>query len=351
MSTEPILRTVGLEKHYRKSSGLLSGLLGSATYIKAVDGVDIEIQPNEVYGLVGESGSGKSTIGETVIRLSEPTDGELYYKGESVLDYSRAELRQFRKNAQIIFQDPYGSVNPKKSVLQIVSEPLKNFGVSENDTERRVTEMLHDVGLRPPEDFLYSYPNQLSGGQRQRVNIARALVLEPDLLIADEPMSMLDVSIQSGIMKILDRLQDDLDFAMLYISHDLSVVRMIADRIGVLYRGKIVETGSDEQVIRDPKHPYTRALMQSLPDLSRKRERVILDTVDDDEEHPSGCAFHPRCPERMDVCAEAVPALDEAADRRVRCYLYHDRTADGASADVPADADAGDWERRSTEAD
>ena len=351
MSTEPILRTVGLKKYYRESSGLLSGLFGSPTYIKAVDGVDIEIHPNEVYGLVGESGSGKSTVGETVIRLSEPTDGEIYYKGENVRDYSRSELRQFRKNAQIIFQDPYGSVNPKKSVLQIVSEPLRNFGVSEGDTERRVAEMLHDVGLRPPEDFLYAYPNQLSGGQRQRVNIARALVLEPDLLIADEPMSMLDVSIQSGIMKILDRLQDELDFAMLYISHDLSVVRMIADRIGVLYKGEIVETGSDEQVIRDPKHPYTRALMQSLPDLSRKRERVILDTADEGEERPSGCKFHPRCPERMDVCSEAVPALDEAADRRVRCYLYHDRAPDGGSVDDPADADAGDWDRQSTEAD
>jgi peptide/nickel transport system ATP-binding protein len=340
MAAEPVLRTDGLEKYYEESAGLVSSLLGSKTYIRAVDGVDIEIYPNEVYGLVGESGSGKSTIGEVVIRLEEPTGGRIYYKGEDVGEYSRSELRQFRKHAQIIFQDPYGSVNPKKTVLQTVAEPLKNFGVAEGEVETRVTEMLHDVGLRPPRDFLYSYPNQLSGGQRQRVNIARALVLEPDLLIADEPMSMLDVSIQSGIMKILNRLQDELGFAMLYISHDLSVVRMIADRIGVLYRGKVVESGAAEQVMRDPKHPYTRALMDSLPDLSRRRERVILDTDADDDadRQPTGCGFYPRCPDRMDVCAEAVPALAEAADRQVRCYLHHDRTADGERVDVDGDA-------------
>jgi len=334
MGTEPILRADDLEKYYPQSSGLVSSLLCRETYIKAVDGVDFAIEPGEVFGLVGESGSGKSTIGETVLRLEEPTAGSVYFNGENVLEYSRQELRQFRRNAQIIFQDPYGSINPKKTVLQTIAEPLKNFETMDGDFETRVAEMLHDVGLRPPEEFLDSYPNQLSGGQRQRVNIARAVILEPDLLVADEPMSMLDVSIQSGIMKILERLQEKLDFAMLYISHDLSVVRLIADRVGVLYRGKIVETGSAEQVIRDPRHPYTQALMRSLPDLSRRRERVLLEEADvEDSERPAGCSFHPRCPDRMNVCPKAVPALAEADDRPVRCYLYHERTEAGGTVD------------------
>lgn len=337
MNSEAVLETENLRKYYQQSSGLISSLFGNETYIRAVDGVDIEVFPGEVYGLVGESGSGKSTIGETVLRLGEPTGGSVYFKGENVLEYSRKELRQFRKNAQIIFQDPYGSINPKKTVYQTVAEPLKNFGGSEEEIEPQITDILHDVGLRPPEDFLSSYPNQLSGGQRQRVNIARALVLEPDLLVADEPMSMLDVSIQSGIMKILNRLQNEIDFAMLYISHDLSVVRMIADRIGVLYKGKIVETGTAEQVVRDPQHPYTQALMRSLPDLSRRRERVLLGKADDEEDdRPTGCNFHPRCPDRMEVCSEAVPALAEADDRSVRCYLHHNRTESGETVDGDA---------------
>lgn len=337
MTTEPILEISGLQKYYQESSGFLSSLFGGESYIRAVDGVDLEIMPGEVYGLVGESGSGKSTIGETVLRLEEPTGGSITFKGENVGDYSRKELREFRQDAQIVFQDPYGSVNPKKTVFKTVAEPLKNFGVTEEDVESRVAEMLHDVGLRPPEDFLHAYPDHLSGGQRQRVNIARALVLEPDLLVADEPMSMLDVSIQSGIMKILRRLQDELDFAMLYISHDLSVVRLIADRVGVLYRGKLVESGTAEQVIRDPQHPYTQALMSSLPDLSKKRERVLLEESMDgqpEDGEVTGCNFHPRCPNREEICSQEEPALCEAGDRPVRCYLHHNQAEDGRTVDV-----------------
>lgn len=326
MSDNVILETKGLKKYYEDSAGLLDSLLGKKNRIKAVDNVDLRIEQGEVYGLVGESGSGKSTLGETVIHLEEPTDGEIYFDGENILEFDRRELHEFRQKAQIIFQDPYGSLNPKKTVLQSVSEPLKNYDYETADAEDRVRELLFEVGLRPPEEFLQTYPAQLSGGQLQRVNIARALVLEPDLLIADEPMSMLDVSIQAGILKILEDLQNKLDFTILFISHNLALTRLVADKIGVMYSGKIVEEGDVEEIMKRPKHPYTQALMRSLPDLSTERERVLLTSSadDTDQRQVSGCNFHPLCPEKMDICENAEPGLAEAEGRNVRCYLYHD---------------------------
>jgi len=357
----PVIRTRGLKKHYNKSSGLFVGLLGEEEVIRAVDGVDIDIYPNEVLGVVGESGSGKSTLGETILRLEEPTSGKIYFKGQDITEFSSERVREFRQDAQIIFQDPYGSLNPKKTIRQIVAEPLKNFDVEsdfEAMTDRRDrgissyrdrptdgTEtveayevdggvVLHDVGLRPPDEFLAIYPDQLSGGQRQRVAIARALVLEPDLLIADEPMSMLDVSIQSQIIQILTDLQDKLQYALMYISHDLSVVSLLADRIAVMYRGKVVETGDADALTRDSKHPYTRALIRSLPDLTTRRERVLFDTFTEEASEVDGCSFHPRCPERMEMCQRAVPGLQAAEEREVRCYLYHDTAEDGSTVET-----------------
>lgn len=330
----PVLETQGLRNYYPASSGLLSRLRGDQRYIRAVDDVDLTLHRGEVFGIIGESGSGKSTLVETVLRLEEPTAGDIRFNGTSVTEFSSRELRRFRENAQIIFQDPYESLNPQKTVFQAVAEPLRNFRDFDHEGLREaVARMLHDVGLRPPEIYIDVYPEQLSGGQRQRVNIARAVVLEPDLLVADEPVSMLDVSLQAGILKMLNRLQTNLGFSMLYVSHNLPVVRLVADQIGVMYRGKLVEVGDARDVIEDPKHPYTRALVNSLPMLSSGRERVRLpsrETVDD-AEIPEGCRFHPRCPDAMPRCSKQVPALTRVDDRAVACFLHHDAIEDGSS--------------------
>lgn len=327
----PVLEIRGLRKYYPASTGLLSRLRGDQRYIRAVDDVDLTLHRGEVFGIIGESGSGKSTLVETVLRLEEPTAGDIRFNGRSVTQFSGRELRQFRENAQIIFQDPYESLNPQKTVFQAVSEPLRNFrDLGYEGLRDAVSRMLHDVGLRPPDIYIDVYPDQLSGGQRQRVNIARAVILEPDLLVADEPVSMLDVSLQAGILKMLYNLQNTLGFSMLYVSHNLPVVRLVADHIGVMYRGRLVEVGDGVDVMEDPKHPYTRALVDSLPMLSSERERVDLPSSQtvDDTELPNGCRFHPRCPDAMPHCSEQVPALARVDDRLAACFLHHDITED-----------------------
>lgn len=323
----PVLEVEGLKKYYAAESSFINRLLGRHDHIKAVDNVYLSIEEGEVFGIIGESGSGKSTLVETILRLEDPTEGSVRYGEDDVTEFSRGELRNMREHAQIIFQDPYETLNPRKTVFQIISEPLRNFGTRDRDVLRdRVSEMLHDVGLRPADAYIDLYPTQLSGGERQRVSIARALILEPKLLIADEPLSMLDVSLQSGIMRMLDRLQDKIGFSMLYVSHNLAVVRLVADRIGVMYRGKIVEQGDAEEIIRDPKHPYTQALVSSIPDLTGERERVLLPPQEDDGQDVKGCRFHPRCSEAMPECRQSVPALVDIDDRHVACYLYHDQS-------------------------
>ena len=325
---ETVLTVEDLRKYYPASTGLLQRILGEQRYIKAVDDVSLTLGEGEVVGIIGESGSGKSTLVETILRLEEPTDGTIRFDGADLTAASRSELRRTRENAQIIFQDPYDTLNPQKTVFQAVAEPLRNFRDLQYEELREiVADTLYEVGLRPAENYIDTYPGQLSGGQRQRVNIARSVVLEPSLLIADEPVSMLDVSLQAGIIKMLDRLKRELGFSMLYVSHNLPVVRLVADRIGVMYRGRLVEVGTAKGLIEDPKHPYTQALVSSLPSLSGERERVELpDPEGDDDELPSGCRFRDRCPEAMPECAEASPAMAAVDDRRVACFLHHDET-------------------------
>lgn len=327
-SDQPILTTNGLEKYYDTSDSLLDRILNAGTQIKAVDGVDISIKRGQTYGLVGESGSGKSTLGETILNLQEATGGTIRFDGEYISEFSSNDIKEFRRNAQIILQDPYESLNPRQTIFQIVSEPLRNyFDYPKSELETQVAEVLTDVGLRPAESFFEKYPDQLSGGQRQRINIARAVVLKPDFLVADEPLSMLDVSVQGGLIKLLDTLKAEYDFALLYISHNLTVVKMISDMIGVMYRGRIVEEGETDSLIKSPKHPYTKALTDSIPDLGGERSRVRLPTDEtDDDEEISGCQFHPRCPKKMDVCETGTPALERVGDGQVACYLHHSET-------------------------
>lgn len=327
LSGETVLRVDNLRKYYSTSTGLFSSMFGEEKYIKAVDDVSFTLADQEVLGIIGESGSGKSTLIETILRLEEQTSGSIQFNGQELTEFSSKELRRFRENAQIIFQDPYESLNPRKSVFQSVSEPLRNFqNLRHDELREEVLEILHKVGLRPADTYIDSYPGQLSGGQRQRVNIARSIVLEPDLLVADEPVSMLDVSLQAGIIKMLRRLQRDIGFSMLYVSHNIPVVRLVADRTGVMYRGRLVELGAAADIVENPMHPYTDALVSSMPMLSEERTRVTLaDRGDgDDADLPSGCRFHPRCPEEMADCSERTPALETVEGRYVACYLHHD---------------------------
>lgn len=323
---DTVLQVENLRKYYSASTGLFSSLFGKQKYIKAVDDVSFTLGDREVLGIIGESGSGKSTLVETILRLEDQTAGSIRFNGQELTEFSSKELRQFRENAQIIFQDPYETLNPRKTVFQSVSEPLRNFrDLRHEELREKVSETLHNVGLRPPEIYIDSYPGQLSGGQRQRVNIARAIVLEPDLLVADEPVSMLDVSLQAGIIKMLGRLQEEIGFSMLYVSHNIPVVQLVADQIGVMYRGRLVEMGAAETLVEDPKHPYTDALVSSIPVLNEERTRVILEESEstEDAELPSGCRFHPRCPKAMPECSERTPALTNAEGRDVACFLHH----------------------------
>ncbi len=319
--TAPLLEIDNVYKHFPVTGGVFLRQVGS---VKAVEGVSLDIKEGETLGLVGESGCGKSTLGRIILRLEEPTSGDVLYRGESILSFSRARMRELRKEMQIIFQDPFSSLNPRKNVAHIVGEPLYIHGMkNRKKREARVLELLEVVGLK--REHMRRYPHQFSGGQRQRIGVARALALNPKLIICDEAVSALDVSIQAQVINLLQDLQEEFHLTYLFISHDLSVVEHISDRVAVMYLGQIVELADSDELYQTPLHPYTQALLSAapIPDPTRKGKRVVLaGDVPNPINPPSGCRFHTRCAYAKELCRQEQPYLTEIQQNHFAACFY-----------------------------
>jgi oligopeptide transport system ATP-binding protein len=311
-SAEPLLEVRALKTYFPITAGVLQR---TVAHVRAVDGVDLSIRQGETLGLVGESGCGKSTLGRSILRLVEPTAGEVVFKGRELTQVSSGEMRRMRREMAMIFQDPFASLDPRQTVGEIVGEPLDIHSLYTGRRQRqdRIQELLHVVGLNP--NFANRYPHEFSGGQRQRIGIARALAVDPSFIVCDEPISALDVSIQAQIINLLERLQDQFNLTYLFIAHDLSVVKHISDRIAVMYLGKIVEVSGANELYRRPKHPYTASLLSAIPipdpKVERERRRIILKgDVPSPVNPPSGCRFRTRCFKAQERCAQEEPPLD-----------------------------------------
>ena len=320
--SDTLLRVEDLKIYYPVAG---SGF-GKKEFVKAVDGVTFEVKKGEVFGIVGESGCGKSTLGRGVCKLENLTSGHVYLDGEDITEYNDRRMRSVRKKVQMVFQDPYASLNPRMSVFDIIAEPLLVHHLYQDkaDLEKKVLDLLHRVGL---DDYHANrYPHEFSGGQRQRIGIARALAVEPSLIIADEPVSALDVSIQAQVLNLLNELKHDLDLTYIFVAHDLSVVEYISDRVGVMYLGNFVEVGEKEKIYSNPMHPYTQALLSAVPvpDPTAKRERILLEgSIPSAHKPPTGCKCHTRCPKCMECCKTQAPERYEVDDGHyVYCHLY-----------------------------
>ena len=326
--SDVVLETRNLKKWFTVRAGFLSSLLSekSDSYIRAVDGVDLEIKQGEIFGIAGESGCGKTTIARLIMRLESITEGEIWFEGEKISAMNEGKFKEYRRRIQMIFQDPYGSLSNNMTIGEIIAEPLKihNVYASAAEIEDRVIAALEDVGLQPGEEFAGRIPHELSGGQRQRVAVAAALVLDPVLLIADEPVSMLDVSMRGQILKLLLELREKKGITLVLITHNLAVARQMSDRIAIAYLGRIVEIGVTKEIIDNPTHPYTKALVSvvPVPETGVKRERLLLTgEIPSPIDIPTGCRFHTRCPFAKEKCSQEEPCLTTLPDgRQVACH-------------------------------
>ena len=320
-----ILEIKGLKVYYP----VQKGILGKKEYVKAVDNVDLDIIEGEVFGIVGESGCGKSTLGKAISKLINLTDGKIFFNGTDISNYSDKQMREVRKNMQMVFQDPYASLNSRMSIRDIIAEPLKvhNIAKGKEDIDAKVISLLKKVGL----DAYHAkrYPHEFSGGQRQRIGIARALAVQPKLIIADEPVSALDVSIQSQVLNLMNDLKKELNLTYIFVAHDLSVVEHISDRVGVMYLGNFVEVGDKNSLYENPLHPYTQALLSAvpIPNPRVKKERIILEgSIPSALNPPIGCKFHTRCPKCMEICKKVAPEKKEFGENHyVYCHLYDEK--------------------------
>ncbi len=322
--SEIILEAKNIKKYFPIKKGLL---LRHVADVKAVDDVTLTVNKGETVGIVGESGCGKSTLGRTLIRLYEPTAGEIKFAGKNFIELKGEDLRKKRKEMQMIFQDPYASLDPRMTIGQILKQPFEIHGILKSSAQdEKVKWLLEVVGLKA--SHVNRYPHEFSGGQRQRICIARAIALEPELVICDEPVSALDVSIQAQILNLLKDLQEKLKLTYVFISHDLSVVQYFCDRIAVMYLGKIVEIGTREEIFNNPKHPYTQALLSSIPRVGegkKKMKQSLVGEVPSPINPPSGCSFHPRCSKKMDICSKQIPVLEGNENQKTACWLYENK--------------------------
>ncbi len=318
-----LLKVQNIKKYFPVKKGLLKKTIGQ---VKAVDDVSFVLKKGETLGIVGESGCGKSTLGRAILQLIEPTDGSVVYNDQNLADMSYQEIRPIRKEIQMIFQDPYASLNSRKTIYQIIAEPLKIHKIYNENSRSDIYNMLEKVGLS--SEVAHRYPHEFSGGQRQRIGIARALILKPKIVIADEPVSALDVSVQAQVLNLMQDLQESMDLTYIFIAHDLSVVKHISTRVGVMYLGKMVELAEKRSLYDFPLHPYTKALLSVIPTPNRRhnKERIILSgDVPSPQNPPSGCVFHSRCPARMPICEKVQPQLRETLKRHfVACHLYNE---------------------------
>ena len=318
--TEPLLRVRGLKKHFPIRRGLIPKVVGQ---VKAVDGIDLDVGHGQAVGLVGESGCGKTTAGRCILRLLEPTAGEIEFQGQALRSLGKSEMRPIRREMQIIFQDPFSSLNPRRTVFDTLSEPLKLHGIVEGRDAMRaeVQRLLERVGLNP--EYFNRYPHEFSGGQRQRIGVARALAVRPKFIVCDEPVSALDVSVQAQILNLLAELREELGLSYLFIAHDLAVVRHLCDVVAVMYLGRIVEIGPTDEIFNNPQHPYTRALLSAVPTPHPKarRDRIVLKgDVPTPIDPPPGCHFHTRCPHATPACSQTVPVLEDVGvEHRAAC--------------------------------
>jgi peptide/nickel transport system ATP-binding protein len=328
---DELLKVDKLKKYFPVNLGFFRSITSRGEiFVKAVDNVSFDVKRKEIFGLAGESGSGKTTTGRVVLRLVEPTSGKAIFNGKNVFETRQTDIKALRRQMQMIFQDPYESLNPRFTVYDIISEPLKIHGIysSEKQVEDKVLERLEEVKITPPEQFLFRYPHELSGGQRQRVALARSLVLDPQFVVADEPVSMLDVSIRAEVLNLMFDLIQKHNVSFLYITHDLALARHICDRVAIMYLGKIMEMSEAEKIVYDPLHPYTKALITAvpIPDPNAKRsEAVIKGEIPSPINPPSGCRFHTRCPSYIgDICRTKEPELlDVGGEHYVACHLYN----------------------------